>query len=145
MLQAIDGLPEDEREVFDLIRIQGLTYAETASVVGTSVATVQRRLSRDRLRLAQQFSTNAAMIARSGGSPVLLQRRADFSVPVHMHSFLDHRWGCVTRGGLCPASRLLPTFFNAVCWQVARRAGKNLVRSLRLLSCRAATAGHVAR
>jgi len=54
---------------------------------------------------------------------VLLQRRTDFSVPVHMHSFLDHG-GCVTRGGLCPASRLLPTFFNAVCWQVARRAGK---------------------
>ena len=56
MLQAIDGLPEDEREVFDLIRIQGLTYAETASVVGTSVATVQRRLSRGRLRLAQQLA-----------------------------------------------------------------------------------------
>ena len=37
-----------------------------------------------------QFSTNAAMIARSGSSPVLLQRRTDFSVPVHMHSFLDH-------------------------------------------------------
>src|SRR5262249_29153856 len=71
-----------------------------------------------------QFSTNAAMIARSGGSPVLLQRRADFSVHVHVRSFLDHRWGCVTRGGLCPASRLLPTFFNAVCSQVARRAGK---------------------
>ena len=56
MLQAIDSLQEDEREVFDLIRIQGLTYAETASVVGTSVATVQRRLSRGRLRLAQQLA-----------------------------------------------------------------------------------------
>ena len=56
MLQATDSLPEDEREVFDLIRIQGLTYAETASVVGTSVATVQRRLSRGRLRLAQQLA-----------------------------------------------------------------------------------------
>jgi RNA polymerase sigma-70 factor (ECF subfamily) len=56
MLEAIDGLPEDEQEVFDLIRIQGLTYAEVAAVVGTSVATVQRRLSRGRLRLAQQLA-----------------------------------------------------------------------------------------
>src|SRR6516165_5348345 len=56
MLQAIDGLPEDEREVFDLIRIQGLTYAEAAEVVGVSIATVQRRLSRGRLRLAQQLA-----------------------------------------------------------------------------------------
>src|SRR5262249_57045591 len=28
MLAAIEGLPEDEREVFDLVRIQGLTYSE---------------------------------------------------------------------------------------------------------------------
>jgi RNA polymerase sigma-70 factor (ECF subfamily) len=56
MLQAIDSLPEDEREVFDLIRIQGLTYAEAAAVIETSVATVQRRLSRGRLRLAQQLA-----------------------------------------------------------------------------------------
>src|SRR6516162_2857134 len=33
MLAAIDGLPEDEREVFDLVGIQGLTYAEAAAVV----------------------------------------------------------------------------------------------------------------
>src|SRR5262252_8743173 len=30
MLEAIDSLPEDEREAFDLMRIQGLTYAEAA-------------------------------------------------------------------------------------------------------------------
>jgi RNA polymerase sigma-70 factor (ECF subfamily) len=56
MLQAIDGLPEDEREVFDLIRIQGLTYAEAAEVVGVSIKTVQRRLNRARLRLAEQLA-----------------------------------------------------------------------------------------
>jgi RNA polymerase sigma-70 factor (ECF subfamily) len=56
MLQAIDGLPEDEREVFDLLRIQGLSYAEAAAVLEISVATVQRRLSRGRLRLAQQLA-----------------------------------------------------------------------------------------
>jgi RNA polymerase sigma-70 factor (ECF subfamily) len=36
MLQAIDGLPEDEREVSDLVGIQGLTHAEAAAVVGVA-------------------------------------------------------------------------------------------------------------
>jgi RNA polymerase sigma-70 factor (ECF subfamily) len=34
MLGAISGLPEDEREVLDLVGIQGLTHAEAAAVVG---------------------------------------------------------------------------------------------------------------
>jgi RNA polymerase sigma-70 factor (ECF subfamily) len=56
MLQAIEGLPEDEREVFDLVRIQGLTHAEAAGVVGASTKTVQRRLNRARLLLAEQLA-----------------------------------------------------------------------------------------
>jgi len=56
MLAAIEGLPEDEREVFDLIRIQGLTRAEAASVVGASEKTVQRRLNRARLLLAERLA-----------------------------------------------------------------------------------------
>src|SRR5262249_18793382 len=46
MLEAIDGLPADEREAFDLVRIQGLTYAEAAELLGVSPKTVQRRLDR---------------------------------------------------------------------------------------------------
>jgi RNA polymerase sigma-70 factor (ECF subfamily) len=46
MLEAIDGLPEDEREAFDLMRIQGLTYGEAAEVLGVCARTVQRRLDR---------------------------------------------------------------------------------------------------
>jgi RNA polymerase sigma-70 factor (ECF subfamily) len=56
MLDAIDKLPEDEREVFNLVRIQGLTYPEAAEVVGTSLKTVQRRLNRARLLLAEQLA-----------------------------------------------------------------------------------------
>jgi RNA polymerase sigma factor (sigma-70 family) len=56
MLQAIEGLPEDEREVFDLVRIQGLTHTEAAGVVAVSVKTVQRRLNRARLLLAEQLA-----------------------------------------------------------------------------------------
>jgi RNA polymerase sigma-70 factor (ECF subfamily) len=56
MLGAIEGLPDDEREVFDLVRIQGLTYAEAAGVIGVSEKTVQRRLNRARLLLAEQLA-----------------------------------------------------------------------------------------
>lgn len=56
MLGAIDGLPEDEREVFDLVGIQGLTHAEAAAVVGVSEKTVQRRLNRARILLAERLT-----------------------------------------------------------------------------------------
>jgi RNA polymerase sigma-70 factor (ECF subfamily) len=50
MLEAIGNLPEGEREAFDLVRIQGLTQAEAAQVLGVSAMTVGRRLNRS-LRL----------------------------------------------------------------------------------------------
>jgi RNA polymerase sigma-70 factor (ECF subfamily) len=46
ILEAIDRLPEGEREAFDLVRIQGLTQAEAAGVLGVSAATVNRWLNR---------------------------------------------------------------------------------------------------
>jgi RNA polymerase sigma-70 factor (ECF subfamily) len=46
MLAAIADLPEEEREAFDLVRIQGLTQAEAGQVLGVSAATVNRRLNR---------------------------------------------------------------------------------------------------
>ena len=46
MLRAIDELPEEEREVFDLVRIQGMTQVEVSELIGVSKATVKRRLSR---------------------------------------------------------------------------------------------------
>ena len=36
MLQAIDELPEEKREAFDLVRIQGMTQVEAADVLGIS-------------------------------------------------------------------------------------------------------------
>jgi RNA polymerase sigma-70 factor (ECF subfamily) len=56
MLDAIEGLPEDEREVFDLVGIQGLTHVEAATVVGVSEKSVQRRLNRARLLLAERLA-----------------------------------------------------------------------------------------
>jgi RNA polymerase sigma-70 factor (ECF subfamily) len=67
MLGAIEGLPEDEREVFDLVGIQGLTHAEAAAVVGVSEKTVQRRLNRARLLLAERLADLRP--AASGDTP----------------------------------------------------------------------------
>ncbi len=55
MLEAIDRLPEDEQEVFSLMRIQGLTQSETAELLGVSLKTVQRRLNRSLLQLAKEL------------------------------------------------------------------------------------------
>lgn len=46
VLEAIDKLPDDEREVFGLVRVQGLTHAEASEAMGVSAKTVQRRLNR---------------------------------------------------------------------------------------------------
>ena len=54
-MATIERLPEAEREVFDLVCIRGLTYAEAAAVVGVSEKTVQRRVNRARLLLAEQL------------------------------------------------------------------------------------------
>ena len=64
ILEAIEDLPEDEREVFGLVRIQGLTQAEAAEILGVSAKTVQRRLNRGLLLLAQRLDD-----LRPGGEP----------------------------------------------------------------------------
>jgi RNA polymerase sigma-70 factor (ECF subfamily) len=46
MLDAIGDLPEDEREAFDLVRVQGMTQTEAAQVLGVATVTVKRRLNR---------------------------------------------------------------------------------------------------
>jgi RNA polymerase sigma-70 factor (ECF subfamily) len=56
MLEAIDRLPEEEREAFDLVRVQGLTQAEAAQVLGVSAVTVKRRLNRGLPLLAEALS-----------------------------------------------------------------------------------------
>lgn len=56
ILEAIENLPEEEREAFDLIRIQNLTQPETAEILGISESTLQRRLKRGLLLLTEQLS-----------------------------------------------------------------------------------------
>lgn len=47
----IDALPEDERDVFDLVWYQGLTHADAAALLQVSTKTVQRRWQAACLRL----------------------------------------------------------------------------------------------
>ncbi len=56
ILETIESLPEDEREVFELVGLQGLTHPEVATVIGISEKTVQRRLQRARLMLAERLA-----------------------------------------------------------------------------------------
>jgi RNA polymerase sigma factor (sigma-70 family) len=66
MLEAIDSLPEDEREAFDLVRIQGLTYAEAAELLDVAPKTVQRRLDRG-LRLLTERLGDLGSVATPPG------------------------------------------------------------------------------
>lgn len=56
MLLAIEGLPDDLRETFSLVRMQGISQAEAADVLGVSTKTVQRRLSRSLMLLEEQLA-----------------------------------------------------------------------------------------
>jgi RNA polymerase sigma-70 factor (ECF subfamily) len=56
MLRAIDELPEDEREAFDLVRIQRMTQVEVAQLLGVSTVTVKRRMTRGLRLLEEQLA-----------------------------------------------------------------------------------------
>jgi RNA polymerase sigma factor (sigma-70 family) len=56
IIAAIDSLPDAEREAFDLVRIQGMTQAEAARVLGVSIMTVKRRLNQCLKLLADALS-----------------------------------------------------------------------------------------
>jgi RNA polymerase sigma factor (sigma-70 family) len=56
ILKAIEQLPEDEREAFELVRIQGMSQAEAAAVLGVSSATVNRRVNRGLQLLADALA-----------------------------------------------------------------------------------------
>jgi RNA polymerase sigma-70 factor (ECF subfamily) len=56
MLEAIDDLPEDEREVFSLVRIQGMAQTEVAELLGVSAKTIQRRLNGSLVLLTEKLA-----------------------------------------------------------------------------------------
>ena len=56
ILEAIESLPEDEREAFSIVRIQGMSQTEAADMLGVSAKTVQRRLHRSLVLLTEKLS-----------------------------------------------------------------------------------------
>ena len=69
MMDAIDALPEDERETFCLVRVQGMTQEDAAEVLGVSMRTVQRRLARSLALLAEQLRDLQPQIPSKSDGP----------------------------------------------------------------------------
>jgi RNA polymerase sigma-70 factor (ECF subfamily) len=60
---AIDALPIEQREVLLLVCLEGLSYQETADLVGTPIGTVMSRLSRARTALRHALSAEPPSMA----------------------------------------------------------------------------------
>jgi RNA polymerase sigma-70 factor (ECF subfamily) len=56
MLEAIENLPEEEREAFCLVRVQGMTQTEAAQVLGVAAVTVKRRMNRGLRLLTEKLA-----------------------------------------------------------------------------------------
>ncbi|MDX1401354.1 MAG: sigma-70 family RNA polymerase sigma factor [Kiloniellales bacterium] len=51
--EAFMSLSDDHREVLTLVVIQGMTYEQTAEILGVTMGTIKSRLSRARTRLSE--------------------------------------------------------------------------------------------
>lgn len=51
--RAVDGLPQEQREVLVLVCVEDLAYREAAEILGVPVGTVMSRLARARKRLVE--------------------------------------------------------------------------------------------
>ena len=62
--EAMERLPEEQREAIMLICVEDLSYREAAEILGVPIGTVMSRLARGRKRLAELAGINADL-ARS--------------------------------------------------------------------------------
>jgi RNA polymerase sigma-70 factor (ECF subfamily) len=60
VIDAVEELPEAQRTVLLLVAVEGMTYRETADVLGLPIGTVMSRLARARLIIGRRFSEQAA-------------------------------------------------------------------------------------
>jgi RNA polymerase sigma-70 factor (ECF subfamily) len=59
--RAVDRLPADQRTALLLVTVDGLSYKETAEIVGVPVGTIMSRLARARIALQLQLETGGGM------------------------------------------------------------------------------------
>ena len=60
-MAGLTELPAEQREVLLLVCLEGLSYQETADLVGTPIGTVMSRLSRARSALRRMLSADAVV------------------------------------------------------------------------------------
>lgn len=53
--RLLDGLPENQREVVELVFVEGMAYGEAAERLGVPEATIKTRISRARTRLRREM------------------------------------------------------------------------------------------
>jgi RNA polymerase sigma-70 factor (ECF subfamily) len=59
--RAVDRLPPDQRTALLLVTVDGLSYKETAEIVGVPVGTIMSRLARARIALQLQLEAGGGM------------------------------------------------------------------------------------
>lgn len=62
--RLLEALPESQREVVELVFVEGLAYSEVASRLGVPEATVKTRVSRARSRLRRDMGESARGLGR---------------------------------------------------------------------------------
>lgn len=75
--QAIQRLPEAQREVLMLIGVLGVSYDEAAGICGCAMGTIKSRLNRARLRLLHELgeASPVSCLEHGRGHPVASIRR----------------------------------------------------------------------
>ncbi len=63
---ALAELNDEQREVVFLVAVEGMSYAETADLVGAPIGTVMSRLARARARLREQSERAPSGTSREG-------------------------------------------------------------------------------
>jgi RNA polymerase sigma-70 factor (ECF subfamily) len=59
--RAVERLPPDQRTALLLVTVDGLSYKETAEIVGVPVGTIMSRLARARIALQLQLEAGGGM------------------------------------------------------------------------------------
>ncbi len=59
--RAVDRLPPDQRTALLLVTVDGLSYKETAEIVGVPIGTIMSRLARARIALQLQLEAGGGM------------------------------------------------------------------------------------
>lgn len=63
--QAVQRLPEEQRQILLLVGLEGFSYEETAQIAGVPLGTVMSRLSRGRRKLREMLANGDETNARN--------------------------------------------------------------------------------